>query len=105
MPRPVRQFFGSFGVGIVLCASLLAGSPPTVSAKAIHHNRHNGEVAQDTGVSYRDLPWRTVPAHSVLLKELRSGRVLYEHESEKRMSPASLTKIMSALVILERGHL
>ncbi|MBH0180526.1 MAG: D-alanyl-D-alanine carboxypeptidase [Nitrospira sp.] len=104
MPRSVRQFFGSFGVGIVLCACLLAGSPPTVSAKAIHHNRHNGE-AQDTGASYRDLPWRTVPAHSVLLKELRSGRVLYEYESEKRMSPASLTKIMSALVILERGHL
>jgi D-alanyl-D-alanine carboxypeptidase (penicillin-binding protein 5/6) len=31
--------------------------------------------------------------------------VLYEHESEKRLSPASLTKIMSALVILEKGHL
>jgi D-alanyl-D-alanine carboxypeptidase (penicillin-binding protein 5/6) len=41
----------------------------------------------------------------VLLKELRSGRVLYEHESEKRLSPASLTKIMSALVILEKGNL
>jgi D-alanyl-D-alanine carboxypeptidase (penicillin-binding protein 5/6) len=31
--------------------------------------------------------------------------VLYEHDSEKRLSPASLTKIMSALVILEKGHL
>jgi D-alanyl-D-alanine carboxypeptidase (penicillin-binding protein 5/6) len=41
----------------------------------------------------------------VLLKELRSGRVLYEHDAEKRLSPASLTKIMSALVILERGRL
>ena len=57
------------------------------------------------GLSRQPLPWRTVPAHSVLLKELRSGRVLYEHESEKRLSPASLTKIMSALVILEKGHL
>jgi D-alanyl-D-alanine carboxypeptidase (penicillin-binding protein 5/6) len=46
-----------------------------------------------------------VPAHSILLKELNTGRVLYEHEPGKRLSPASLTKIMSALVILEHGRL
>ena len=51
------------------------------------------------------LPWRRVPAHSILLKELNSGRVLYQHDSGKRLSPASLTKIMSALVILEHGRL
>jgi D-alanyl-D-alanine carboxypeptidase (penicillin-binding protein 5/6) len=50
-------------------------------------------------------PWRIAPAHGILLKELKSGRVLYEHDAGKRMSPASLTKIMSALVILERGQL
>jgi D-alanyl-D-alanine carboxypeptidase (penicillin-binding protein 5/6) len=50
-------------------------------------------------------PWRVAPAHGILLKELKSGRVLYEHDAGKRMSPASLTKIMSALVILERGQL
>ena len=50
-------------------------------------------------------PWRVAPAHGILLKDLNSGRVLYEHDAGKRMSPASLTKIMSALVILERGQL
>ena len=50
-------------------------------------------------------PWRIAPAQGILLKELNSGRVLYEHDAGKRMSPASLTKIMSALVILERGQL
>jgi len=50
-------------------------------------------------------PWRISPAHGILLKELNSGRVLYEHDAGKRMSPASLTKIMSALVILEQGQL
>ena len=50
-------------------------------------------------------PWRVAPAHGILLKELNSGRVLYEYDAGKRMSPASLTKIMSALVILERGQL
>jgi serine-type D-Ala-D-Ala carboxypeptidase (penicillin-binding protein 5/6) len=51
------------------------------------------------------LHWKRIPAHSILLKELRSGRVLFQHAAEKRLSPASLTKIMSALVILEQGHL
>lgn len=51
------------------------------------------------------LPWKRIPAHSILLKELKSGRVLYQHQADKRLSPASLTKIMSALVILENGRL
>jgi serine-type D-Ala-D-Ala carboxypeptidase (penicillin-binding protein 5/6) len=105
MPWLVCGALGAFGFEMALVLCLLAGSPSTASAKSIHHKHHSEDTVQDAGGSPRDLPWRTVPAHSVLLKELRSGRILYEHESEKRMSPASLTKIMSALVILERGHL
>ncbi|WP_447975351.1 D-alanyl-D-alanine carboxypeptidase family protein [Nitrospira sp. Kam-Ns4a] len=44
-------------------------------------------------------------AHGILLKDLRTGRTIYEFMSDRRLSPASLTKIMSALVILEEGHL
>ncbi|MBK9307643.1 MAG: D-alanyl-D-alanine carboxypeptidase [Nitrospira sp.] len=51
------------------------------------------------------LHWKRIPAHSILLKELNSGRVLYQHAIGKRLSPASLTKIMSALIILENGRL
>jgi D-alanyl-D-alanine carboxypeptidase (penicillin-binding protein 5/6) len=61
--------------------------------------------AQTVVVPHQFPPWRVAPAHGILLKELNSGRVLYEHDAGKRMSPASLTKIMSALVILERGQL
>ncbi|MBX3236203.1 MAG: D-alanyl-D-alanine carboxypeptidase [Nitrospiraceae bacterium] len=55
--------------------------------------------------AHHALRWRQVPAHSILLKELRTGQTLYQFESEKKVAPASLTKIMSALVILEYGHL
>jgi D-alanyl-D-alanine carboxypeptidase (penicillin-binding protein 5/6) len=44
-------------------------------------------------------------AHSILLKDLASGRTVYAYEAGRRVSPASLTKIMSAMVILEYGHL
>lgn len=80
---------------VAWCLSPALAKEPGRAKRAVH----------SVSRSQQALPWRTVPAHSVLLKELRSGRVLYEHESEKRLSPASLTKIMSALVILEQGHL
>jgi D-alanyl-D-alanine carboxypeptidase (penicillin-binding protein 5/6) len=80
---------------VAWCLSPALAKEPGRAKRAVH----------SVSLSQQALPWRTVPAHSVLLKELRSGRVLYEHESEKRLSPASLTKIMSALVILEQGHL
>ena len=83
-----------------LCIVLLV--PSTALAK-----RGNGKARHVSAISEDNhhLPWRRVPAHSILLKELNSGRVLYQHDSGKRLSPASLTKIMSALVILEHGRL
>lgn len=44
-------------------------------------------------------------ASGVLLKDLTTGQTLYEFGSDQRLSPASLTKVMSALVILEQGRL
>jgi D-alanyl-D-alanine carboxypeptidase (penicillin-binding protein 5/6) len=86
---------------------LLAATAPFALCTNAHAEdvQHADAAIHPAHLSRHTLPWRTVPAHSVLLKDLRSGRVLYEHESGKRLSPASLTKIMSALVILEKGHL
>lgn len=53
----------------------------------------------------RDLLRGRFAAHGILLKDLGTGRTLYEYGSERRLSPASLTKIMSAMVILESGRL
>ncbi len=53
----------------------------------------------------RIFPGYRVPAESILLKDQTTGRILYEFESGRRLSPASLTKIMTALVILEHGDL
>jgi len=86
--------FMSWGVTILSPSTALA-EKDRVSASQAHPMFADG----------RPLPWRKVPAHSILLKELNSGRILYEHEAGKRLSPASLTKIMSALVILELGRL
>jgi serine-type D-Ala-D-Ala carboxypeptidase (penicillin-binding protein 5/6) len=87
-------------LSVVIVFSFL--SVPLASAEVTYRGKHK---VRTVSLAPTALPWRVVPAHSILLKELKSGRVLYEHASEKRLSPASLTKIMSALVILENGNL
>jgi D-alanyl-D-alanine carboxypeptidase (penicillin-binding protein 5/6) len=44
-------------------------------------------------------------AHGILLKDLKSGRTLYQFEADRRLAPASLTKIVTALVILDYARL
>lgn len=88
----------AFWISLILLPSLpgpASGQETQPKAQAIHT------------VTYapQPLPWKRIPAHSILLKELKSGRILYQHRADKRLSPASLTKIMSALVILENGRL
>lgn len=102
--HPWNSIGDFYRVTLLIAFSFLwnAFSPLPAQARIQHST-------QDTGRSINYAPhalhWKRIPAHSILLKELRSGRVLFEHDTEKRLSPASLTKIMSALVILERARL
>ncbi len=96
LTRAVGVFIG------LLLISAGIGTPSVATAKSVTAQ----SVQVRTAIApHRFPPWRVAPAHGILLKELNSGRVLYEYDAGKRMSPASLTKIMSALVILERGQL
>lgn len=90
-------------VAIVSVPILFPGTLQAETAQPLL-SRPAKPVVKTAQAAYR-LPWRQVPAHSILLKELKSGMTLYQFESERRLSPASLTKIMSALVILEHGRL
>lgn len=63
------------------------------------------------GVGKSDLAWAqetgTLPvqAKAAVLIDEGSGRVLYDKNSSERLAPASLTKIMTALLVLEDGDL
>ena len=42
---------------------------------------------------------------AAILYEVKSGEVLFEHNADQKMYPASTTKIMTAIVALEKGNL
>ena len=91
--------------GVFIGLLLISAATLTPSIALAKSTRVHAVPVRTAIAPHRFPPWRVAPAHGILLKELKSGRVLYEHDAGKRMSPASLTKIMSALVILEKGQL
>lgn len=86
-------------------AALLLGVLPSPSWAA---HRSSISLSPTTGFSQGlkpSIPNVRASAHSILLKDLTGGRVLYQYQPDRRVFPASLTKIMSALVVLEQGEL
>jgi D-alanyl-D-alanine carboxypeptidase (penicillin-binding protein 5/6) len=71
------------------------------------HRLSNGKPAQvkTPGIYKRKAPRRPLPPEGILLKDLTTGQFLFEQNADLSMAPASLTKIMSAIVILEEGNL
>src|SRR5207245_11811537 len=79
-----------------------ASDPPSHALRA-----SKGSPAQvKTPKAYsRQVPRHLASPEGILLKDLKSGRILLENQADRPMAPASLTKIMSAIVVLEEGNL
>lgn len=96
-------------IGTALLLSPASGNA-SVSASdhaARVHRMSNGKPAQvkTPAIYKRKAQRRPLPPEGILLKDLRTGEVLFEQNTDLSMAPASLTKIMSAIVILEEGDL
>lgn len=70
-------------ISLLLCVSLLFGSLTTVASAS----ENNGEVE--------------VKAKSVVLMEAATGQVLLEQNAHEKLPPASITKIMTLLLVME----
>jgi len=105
-----RSLLTTFTVGgLILLFFPILGDAPAESAEGSVRSlpAHQGRSAQvKTARSNNRKPSRRpVPPEGVLLKDLTSGQTLFEKHADQPMSPASLTKVMSAIVILEEGNL
>ncbi|UKK84808.1 D-alanyl-D-alanine carboxypeptidase [Sphingopyxis sp. BSN-002] len=85
------------GTGAALATISLLASIPVASAPA----------ATPKSLSVARAPY-TTQAPIVMLKDLDSGRILFSRGADKRFAPASMTKVMTAYVVLDlikRGQL
>lgn len=94
-----------------LIAVLLAGMillPQTFSVFAEPQEVPVAEDTAETGEAEAAEEPNVFPeprASAAILFDLEGGRVLYEKNSAERIYPASVTKIMTALIALEKGNL
>jgi D-alanyl-D-alanine carboxypeptidase (penicillin-binding protein 5/6) len=55
--------------------------------------------------AYQEVPEPEISAQAAIVVEYPSGRILYSRAMHERMAPASLTKILTAILVLEQGNL
>ena len=73
---------------------------------AVRRHGRDGDAVRLSTSAPRILPAKpSIKASALYLVELKSGRVLLEKDATRRLPPASLTKIMTALVALESAPL
>lgn len=91
--------------------SRVLGSPRARSIRVSLHTRHRHRPSAQVQESLflpRSIPMRAptvVSAASAILMDAGTGEVLFEQNADDPRPPASITKILTALVILERGVL
>jgi len=110
-----KQRLFSLFLALLLLMQLLA--LPALATQEEIPEEASGEVSEEnTEASSEDAAAEEIPEPDVvpppelnckgaMLVELNSDSVLYELNADERLYPASLTKIMTCLVALERGNL
>jgi len=85
---------------ILLCSfSLLLFSPVEIKAKILNTSpEKEGEAIMVTGTSDAQL---NITSPSAVLIEGSTGTIIYEKNKDERLRPASITKIMTLLLIFE----
>lgn len=92
-------------ISLMLLANLTTGSAlPVDSHVSVYDNSELLEVNQIPQKSYSDIE-PVIDAKSALVMDLDTGIILYEKDARDRLPMASLTKIMTAVLILEHYSL
>ena len=111
----MRQWVLAFGVLALLLFASAGSTPASPNRTGISKHRVAHRVAGWHRVHASsllpeslDIPrsgLREVNAAAAVLMDAKTGQVLYARNPDEPLPPASVTKILTALVILERGRL
>ncbi len=96
-----------------MCILLLGNATITVTADTygtLQKEKYYNENTEETQVSIMDVttPTFELTAKSVVLMEASTGQILYHKDKDVKLSPASITKIMTLILIfdaLEEGKI
>lgn len=90
-------------ISLVLCCILIC-STLTVSAATVSSECDISDIAVPIDNTVTDAAIGTqldIKAKSAILMEVNTGKILYEMNADEKLPPASITKIMSLLLVME----
>jgi D-alanyl-D-alanine carboxypeptidase (penicillin-binding protein 5/6) len=90
---------------ISLAAPLSAPGAPSVSAMAETAPAATKQADAYDEKNPQNLKAADIRGTAAIVMDAKTGRVLFEKDADRRMYPASTTKIITALLALEYGHL
>lgn len=88
-------------ISLMIAALILTGAVPSFAAE--ENGKQKTELAASAEISWDDAP--EVEGTSVIMIDGGSGDILYEKNAYERRDPASITKILTCLVVLENMDL
>ena len=89
-------------ISLVLCCAILCA--PIVSAATVSSECDISDIAVPIDSAVTDAAIGTkldIKAKSAILMEVNTGKILYEMNADEKLPPASITKIMSLLLVME----
>ena len=95
---------------LLVCVMLCVQNVYAMSAKEVVLQEENGEIAEedsdnqegkDTGMSDEGNAGIEISAPSAILMEASTGKVIYEKDADTARPPASVTKVMTMLLIFD----
>lgn len=95
-------------LGLTLCLVLIPGSAgmdPTQSPDDVTASPEQAAVPTPSATPFVPLGADELEAASAILIDGLSGEVLFEKDADSRQYPASITKIMTAILAIESGDL
>lgn len=84
-------------ISLLLAVLIVFGAAMTASGEKLATPEELGKIKKAADVS----PDLTITAKSAILTERSTGTVLFEHDADKQMPPASITKVMTLLLVFE----
>ena len=85
-----------FTLSLLICILTTSVCASSDSAWMTYENAKNG-IAVNTSVTFEG----EIACKSAILMEAKTGTVLYEHNADEGLPPASVTKIMTLLLVME----
>ena len=91
---------------ILYAAAAPAQSPsPSASPTATPASDTGADADEQTAAQEEENKFPEPRAKAALLYDLKGGRTIYQNNADGKIYPASTTKIMTALIALEKGNL